>query len=42
LARLEGQLALRSIVEGMPEITLASEAVEWNMSVALRGLRRFM
>jgi hypothetical protein len=23
----------------MPEITLASEAVEWNMSVALRGVK---
>ena len=39
LARLEGQLAFRSIVDRMPEIVLAPKAVEWSMSMSLRGLK---
>ena len=39
LARLEGQLAFRSIVERMPAIAFAPQPVEWNVSMSLRGLK---
>jgi len=38
LARLEGQIALGSIVARFPGLKLASESVEWKPGIALRGL----
>ena len=40
LARLEGQIALRSLIERFPGIALATTvAPEWNDSLVLRGLQ---
>ncbi|QDW37267.1 cytochrome P450 [Bradyrhizobium sp. KBS0727] len=40
LARLEGQIALRSLIERFPDIALASTvAPEWKDSLVLRGLQ---
>jgi hypothetical protein len=38
LARLEGQIALGSIVSRFPGLKLASESVEWKPGIVLRGL----
>jgi hypothetical protein len=39
LARLEGQIALGTLVRRLPRLALASDAVEWRESQVLRGLR---
>lgn len=41
LARLEGSIALRVLLEKTREIAFAQEAPEWNRSIGLRGLNRF-
>ena len=38
LARLEGQLAIGSVVERMPELALATDKLEWRPGIVLRGL----
>jgi len=38
LARLEGQIALGSVVARFPAMKLASESVEWKPGIVLRGL----
>ena len=39
LARLEGQVALGTLLRRMPKLTLASETPEWRESSTLRGLK---
>lgn len=40
LARIEGQIALGTLVRRFPELTLADEdALEWRTTITLRGLR---
>ena len=40
LARLEGQIALRSLIDRFPDIALATAATpEWNDSLILRGMQ---
>jgi cytochrome P450 len=40
LARLEGQIALSSLVTRFPDLALADEQLEWNPTTTLRGLQR--
>jgi cytochrome P450 len=39
LARLEGQIAIGTMVRRFPGIRLATDTLEWRPSQALRGLR---
>lgn len=39
LARLEGQIALSTLVTRFPGLALASDELEWNPTTTLRGLR---
>ena len=39
LARVEAQIAVNTLLRRMPDITLASESVEWREMITLRGLR---
>ena len=39
LARIEAQLAINSLLERLPRLRLATDAVEWREMVTLRGLR---
>jgi pimeloyl-[acyl-carrier protein] synthase len=39
LARLEGQIAIGTLVNRMPDIKLSSEDLEYNPSTVLRGLK---
>ena len=39
LARLEAELAINSLLGRMPQLRLATDAVEWREMVTLRGLR---
>jgi len=38
LARLEGQIALGTLLRRLPNLTLATEQVEWRQTFTLRGL----
>ena len=40
LARLEGQIALSSLVTRFPDLALADEQLAWNPTTTLRGLQR--
>jgi cytochrome P450 len=40
LARLEGQIALSSLVTRFPDLALADQQLEWNPTTTLRGLQR--
>jgi cytochrome P450 len=40
LARLEGRIALRVLLEELPELALAAERLEWQRTVAVRGVTR--
>jgi cytochrome P450 len=40
LARIEARIALRSLLERMPDLHLASDDYEWNANFILRGLKR--
>jgi cytochrome P450 len=40
LARLEGQVAITTLVRRFPRIDLATDAPEWNGRIVLRGLSR--
>jgi pimeloyl-[acyl-carrier protein] synthase len=40
LARLEGQIAIGSLVQRVPKIELAVDELEWRETVTLRGLKR--
>jgi cytochrome P450 len=40
LARLEGQVALGTLVRRFPQLELATDAPEWNGRIVLRGLSR--
>jgi len=40
LARLEGQVALGTLVRRFPQLDLATDAPEWNGRIVLRGLAR--
>ncbi len=40
LARVEGQIAIATLVRRMPKIELASDEMEWRETVTLRGLAR--
>ena len=37
LARLEAQIGFRVLLPRLPDLALASEAVEWHSNVGLRG-----
>jgi cytochrome P450 len=39
LARLEGQIAIGSLIAALPELRLATEAPEWRETLTLRGLK---
>jgi len=39
LARLEGQIAINSILRCLPQIELETEDLEWNRNLTLRGLK---
>jgi Cytochrome P450 len=39
LARAEGQIAFRTLLERFPRLRLATDQVEWRESVSLRGLK---
>ena len=39
LARVEGQIAIRTIFQRLPGLRLASENLEWNRNFTLRGLK---
>ena len=39
LARLEGQIAINSILSSLPGIKLETEDLEWNRNLTLRGLK---
>lgn len=39
LARLEGQIAVKALVERLPELALAIDAPEWSDSFVLRGVK---
>jgi cytochrome P450 len=41
LARLEGSIALRVLLEQTKDVAFAQEAPEWNRSIGLRGLKHF-
>ena len=38
LARLEGQVAITRLVRRFPNIALATDTLEWNGRIVLRGL----
>ena len=38
LARLEGQIAIGTLLRRLPSLTLATEQVEWRQTFTLRGL----
>ena len=38
LARLEGQIAINTILNRMPALRLETEDLEWNRNLTLRGL----
>ncbi|MCA1667008.1 MAG: cytochrome P450, partial [Thermomicrobia bacterium] len=38
LARLEGQIAFTTLLRRFPHLRLATERVEWNGNIGLRGL----
>jgi len=40
LARVEGQLALGTVLRRLPKLTLAEDRLEWRESSVLRGLKR--
>lgn len=40
LARSEGQIAFNRLFERLPELTLATDEIQWNDTVAVRGLKR--
>ena len=40
LARVEAQIAINTLVQRMPKLTLATEAPEYRLSLTLRGLAR--
>lgn len=40
LARLEGQIALSSVVTRFPDLALATDELEWNPTITLRGVQR--
>jgi len=40
LARLEGQIAIRALLDRFPALKLAQEQLEWRPGLVLRGLRR--
>ena len=40
LARIEGQIVFRSLLERMPKLHLASNDFAWNENFVLRGLKR--
>lgn len=40
LARLEGSIAISTLVRRFPEVELATDAPEWNGRIVLRGLNR--
>ncbi|HKF71864.1 MAG TPA: cytochrome P450 [Stellaceae bacterium] len=39
LARLEGQIAVKALVERLPELALATETPDWSDSFVLRGVK---
>ena len=39
LARLEGQIAINSVLRSLPELQLANEKLEWHRNFTLRGLK---
>jgi cytochrome P450 len=39
LARLEGQIAINSILRSLPKLELANEKLEWHRNFTLRGLK---
>jgi pimeloyl-[acyl-carrier protein] synthase len=39
LARLEGQIAINSVLRSLPNIALANENLEWHRNFTLRGLK---
>ncbi|HEY3187895.1 MAG TPA: cytochrome P450, partial [Solirubrobacteraceae bacterium] len=40
LARVEGQIALLTMIRRLPELRLCADAPEWREGATLRGLRR--
>jgi cytochrome P450 len=40
LARVEGQIAINTLVQRMPKLALASDKADWRFSLTLRGLER--
>jgi cytochrome P450 len=39
LARLEGQIAIKSVLHSLPKLRLASEQLQWHRNFTLRGLK---
>lgn len=39
LARLEGRIAIRTLIERMPDIKLATDELEWQQNILIHGLR---
>jgi len=39
LARVEGQIAINTLVQRLPKLALATDAPEFRMSLTLRGLK---
>lgn len=39
IARLEIQIAINTLVQSLPDLALASTAIEWSSNLALRGMR---
>ncbi len=39
LARVEGQIAINTLVQRLPELKLQTNALEWRKNIALRGLK---
>jgi hypothetical protein len=42
LARLEGQIAINTVLRRLPNLRLATAALEWNPNVILRGLKSLL
>ena len=40
LARMEGQIAINTLVQRMPKLALATDKADWRFSLTLRGLER--
>jgi pimeloyl-[acyl-carrier protein] synthase len=40
LARIEGQIAFATILEGLPDLRLEPEELVWRENLGLRGLKR--